>query len=249
MAASVRIVVHSERRRKLISIVFLRDWLESCRQVGKSGWDDMPWEWEPYLPNDDEVLVGPTTYLNKPPEPMWSTKRSFVSVVTSTAAAATSLPVASLSLSLSTLATTSNPTSILSTTFDASTTSASPESTAVISHPIIVTSRTLSPGAIGGIVAGILFLVALLGIIGCFYWKANKKAQQKNREVAILSDRVSGCGFQRYIDELLADSDSSAGTVMRHDVPTLEVAEMSGQAVGVHSRTSSVYSVGIARAM
>jgi hypothetical protein len=135
----------------------------------------------------------------------------------------------------------------------------SPEPTSTISLPIIVTSQYLSPGAIGGIVTGILVLVILLGVTGFFYWRANKKAEGKAREVAILGDRVSGCGFSKRIDELLAEGNSSAGivvrhsilngsedTILRHNTPTpegmTEMPEEFVSTVGVVSASSSVYS-------
>ncbi|KZM23851.1 uncharacterized protein EKO05_0001026 [Ascochyta rabiei] len=225
--------------------LFLRNWLESCRQIGRSGWDDMPWDWEPYLPNDGEVLLGPTTLLNAPPATTPSTEPSSVSVLTSTAAVATSLPEGSSS----TFSTTAS--SSLVDTFDIlSTPTTSLETTSKTSQPVMITSHTLSPGAVGGIVTGILLLVLFFAGLGFFYWKANKKAKEKNKEVAILSDRVSGCGFQRRIDELLAESNGSTGTILRHHVPApAELAGASASTVGVTSASSSVYSVDSARAM
>ncbi|KAF9701532.1 hypothetical protein EKO04_001146 [Ascochyta lentis] len=222
--------------------LFLRSWLEACRQVGKSGWDGMPWDWEPYLPNDGEVLVGPTTFLNAPPATTSSKEQSSLLVVTSTAAVATSLPEDSSS-TFSTM--TSGGFSV-----DIPSTSTNPTATSEVSQPIVVTSRILSPGAIGGIASGILLLVLLCAGLGFFYWKANKRAKRKNREVAILSDRISGCGVQKRIDELLAESNDSAGTILRHDVSTpANMADASSSTVVVTSASSSVYSVDIARAM
>ncbi|KAF2625685.1 hypothetical protein BU25DRAFT_492614 [Macroventuria anomochaeta] len=230
---------------------FLKDWLESCRQAGKSGWDDMPWEWEPYLPHG-EIVVRPTTFLNAPPATSSSTVQSSVSVVTSTAAVATSLPVTSWSMTTLSILVTST-SGILSTFANITSTSFSiPEATTTPAQPITITSRPLSPDAIGGIVTGILLLVILCAGLGFFYWKANKKANEKNREVAILSDRVSGCGFQKRIDELLAESNSSTGTILRHNAPTPDVLEMAGgstSTVGVTSQSSSVYSMDLARAL
>jgi phage-related minor tail protein len=114
-----------------------------------------------------------------------------------------------------------------------------------------VTSHTLSPGAIAGIVAGILLLVAVCAGLGYFYWKANKKVKRKNREVAILSDQVSGVGFQRRIDELLAESNDSTGTILRHKGPgSFEMGGASSSwTMDVVSSSSSVYSMDVARAM
>ncbi|KAJ4339279.1 hypothetical protein N0V95_007832 [Ascochyta clinopodiicola] len=224
--------------------LFLRNWLESCRQIGKSGWDDMPWDWEPYLPSDGEVLVGPTTFLNAPPAITPSIERSSVSVLTSTAAVATSLPVGSSSTFRMTTS------GDLTRTTDISLGLTNPEATSTTSQPVVVTSHTLSPGAIGGIVTGILLLVLLYAALGFSYWRADKKAKEKNKQVAILSDRVSGCGVQRRIDELLAESNGSTGTILRHDVPApKELAAASTSTVGVTSASSSVYSVESARAM
>ncbi|KAF3045801.1 hypothetical protein E8E11_008563 [Didymella keratinophila] len=221
---------------------FLRDWLESCREACKSGWDQMPWEWELYLPDDGEIVIRPSSFLNAPavitsvrgPPP------SVVPVVTSTAGVATSIEVLSpsaasgLKTTLSTSVTTSvtNSTTRTSSEIVQSITTApilnsNPEATSPPPAPITVTSHSLSPGAIGGIVAGILALAILCAGLGYFYWKSNKKAKRKTREVAILSDRVSGCGFQKYIDDLLADSNSdshgysnsSTGTIVRHPTP------------------------------
>jgi hypothetical protein len=254
---------------RLTVIAFLRDWLESCRQAGKSGWDDMPWEWEPYLPNDGEIVIRPSSFLNAPAV-ITSVKTplpSSVPVLTTTAAVATSIPVNLMSTSsiqktilLTSVASTFD---TLSTTTIATSSAASPspEATSPSPAPIVVTSRTLSPGAIGGIVTGILALAVLCAGLGYFYWKSNKKAKRKTREVAILSDRVSGCGFQKYIDDLLVDSNtnttldsnSSTGTIIRHPAPnpgTQEITTVSTSAVdGVRSESSSVYSVEIARAV
>lgn len=95
---------------------------------------------------------------------------------------------------------------------------------------------------------GILLLVIICAGLGYFFRKAKKKATQKTKEVAILSDRVSGIGFQKRIDELLADSNSSTGTILRSS--SLAPAVMaSTSTVGVTSASSSVYSADIARAM
>lgn len=85
-------------------------------------------------------------------------------------------------------------------------------------------------------------------------------AKKKSREVAILSDRVSGCGFQKYIDDLLADSNSdshrdnsSTGAIARQPAPTAGVQEMpvgsKSTLNGPQSQSSSVYSMDIIRAM
>jgi hypothetical protein len=258
----------------LTSTAFLRDWLESCREAGKSGWDEMPWEWEPYLPDEGEIVIRPSTFLNAPavitsvrgPPP------SVVPVVTSTAGVATSIEVPSPSATsgpettLSTSVTgTANITKTTTETIPFTTASivSGPalEATSLSPAPIIVTSRSLSPGAIGGIVAGILALAILCAGLGYFYWKSNKKAKRKTREVAILSDRVSGCGFQKYIDDLLADSandshgdsNSSTGTIVRHPAPTAGMQEMTAASTttvdGVVSQSSSVYSMDTARAI
>jgi hypothetical protein len=107
----------------------------------------------------------------------------------------------------------------------------------------------------------ILALAILCAGLGYFYWKSNKKAKRKTREVAILSDRVSGCGFQKYIDDLLADSandshgdsNSSTGTIVRHPAPTAGMQEMTAASTttvdGVVSQSSSVYSMDTARAI
>lgn len=208
----------------------------------------MPWAWEPYLPNDGEVIVGPTTFLNAPPTTTIDTKQSSVSVVTTTAAVATSLPVDSLT---SVITTTSSGLST-ATNSPTATSTFGPDVPATTTQSESVTVHTLSGGAIAGIVAGILLLAALLGVTGYFYLRANKKANEKNREVAILSDRVSGCGFQQRIDELLAQSNASTNTILQHDTPTptwlTDRPAGSSSTVAVTSASSSVYSVDIARA-
>ncbi|KAF1925856.1 uncharacterized protein M421DRAFT_233153 [Didymella exigua CBS 183.55] len=249
--------------------LFLRDWLQSCQHAGRSGWDDMPWEWEPYLPDEGEVVIRPPTFLNAP-QVITSVRApppSSVLVVTTTAAVATSIPATSLSsysspkTTLSTsITSTSNVTSTTTlTTSPAS--SPSPQTTFTPPAPILVTSRSLSSTAIAGIVAGILSLAILCAGLGYFYWKSNKKAKRKTKEVAILSDRVSGCGFQKYIDDLLADSNtesntdsnSSTGTIIRHPAPTLGFQEIAAGSMstveGLRSQSSSVYSMDIARAI
>ncbi|KAH6644433.1 hypothetical protein C7974DRAFT_20842 [Boeremia exigua] len=206
---------------------FLVNWFDSCREAGTSGGDNIPPEWEPYRPAEGAV---PSRVV---PKPMPSTQASSTLVATSTAAAATSLAVPSLLTLLTTTSTTSTSLSLAPTassrtassstsaSFDLTPATASrtipssPEVTSTPAQPIITTSKTLSPGAIGGIVAGILILVLLCAGLGYFYWKASKKVREKNREVAILNDRISGHGFQSYIDELLADSNSASGTVSR----------------------------------
>lgn len=236
----------------------------------------MPWEWEPYLPDDGEVVIRPSTFLNGPavvtsvrgPPP------SVIPVVTSTAGVATSIEIPSspAAYSLKTTLSTSMITSVTNSTTGkisetvpsvtkASISGPSLEATSSPTSPTFVTSHSLSPGAIGGIAAGILALAILCTGLGFFYWKSNKKAKRKTREVAILSDRVSGCGFQKYIDDLLAesssdscrDSNSSTGTIVRHSAPTAGVQEIpmgSTRTVdGLVSRSSSMYSMDIARAM
>jgi hypothetical protein len=138
--------------------------------------------------------------------------------------------------------------------------SAIPEATPPPPEPITVTSHRLKPSVIGGIVASLLALAILCAGLGYFYWKSSKQAKRKTREVAILSDRVSGCGFQKYIDDLLADgnsdshgdSNSSTGMIVWQPTPTASVQEMvvgsTTTADGVQSQLSSVYSVDIARA-
>lgn len=99
---------------------------------------------------------------------------------------------------------------------------------------------------------GILLLALLCAGLGFCYWKAHQKAKEKNREIAILRDQVSSVGFQRYIDELLSDSNSSNGTIVRHDATGQEARERPPLAEGregVRSQPSSVYSEDIARAL
>jgi hypothetical protein len=43
----------------LTAIAFLRDYLEFCREAGRSGRDEMPWECEPYPPDDGEIVTRP----------------------------------------------------------------------------------------------------------------------------------------------------------------------------------------------
>ncbi|KAJ8114501.1 hypothetical protein OPT61_g3637 [Boeremia exigua] len=228
-------------------VPFVKDWLDACQRVGKLGWDNVSPVWEPYLPRDGEVVLWPTTYLNMPPEPK-PTRSSSVLVVTSTDAIATSLAATSLATTLlsslpTTLSSATVTNSAITKNSDAPITSSSQLLTSTTPQPSVVDSAALSPGAIGGIAAGILILVLLCAGLGYFYWKANKRAKQKNKEIAILNDRVSGCGFQRYIDELLEDGNSETGTVVRHDVSSPEgnkkapsptgVAEVKEQAVSV----------------
>jgi hypothetical protein len=257
----------------LTAIAFLRDYLEFCREAGRSGRDEMPWECEPYLPDDGEIVTRPSSFLGAPaviisvrgPPP------SVVPVVTSTAGVAASIEVPSPSatsgpkttLSTSVTGTASATSSIDSTAHPVITSiisSAIPEATPPPPEPITVTSHRLKPSVIGGIVASLLALAILCAGLGYFYWKSSKQAKRKTREVAILSDRVSGCGFQKYIDDLLADgnsdshgdSNSSTGIIVWQPTPTASVQEMvvgsTTTADGVQSQLSSVYSVDIARA-
>ena len=102
-------------------------------------------------------------------------------------------------------------------------------------------------------------LVILLGATGYFAWRANKKAKRKTKEVAILGDRVSGCGFQKRIDELLDEGNNSTDMVVRHSTPNgsedtilrhsppspqgmTRMAGASTGTIGVVSASSSVYS-------
>lgn len=133
-----------------------------------------------------------------------------------------------------------------------------PEATTVPPQPVVAISHSLSPGAIGGVVAGILALATLCAGLSYFFWRSKQEAKRKTREIAILSDRVSGCGFQKYIDDLMADSNtesntdsnSSTGTIIRHPAPTSDVEEPAVDLTSiVQSTSSSVYSVDIARAI
>lgn len=262
------------QRQILTTTAFLRDWLESCRQAGKSGWDEMPWEWEPYLPDDGEVVSRPSSFLNAPAV-ITSVRKlppSVMPVRTSTAGVATSIEVPSPSaaskpkttlLTSTTVIVNANSTRTFTTplTTIPMVSSSAPEATSLPPAPTVITSHSLSPGAIGGIVSGILALAILCAGLGYFYWKSKKKAKRKTREVAILSDRVSGCGFQKYVDDLLADSNSdshgesnsSTGTIVRHPAPTTGVQEMPVGSTStvdrVQSASSSVYSMDIARAI
>ncbi|KAL1602190.1 hypothetical protein SLS59_004877 [Nothophoma quercina] len=253
--------------------LFLKNWLDACRQIGKSGWDNMPYEWEPYLPRDDEIIVRPSSFLNAPAvftSTVNDDSPTSASVVTSTDAVATFMPITSLStLMTTTSGSIISSSSGLSTMFSTISRSASPEATSVSTQTTIVTSRSLSPGAIGGIVTGILVLVILLGATGYFGWRANKKAKRKTKEVAILGDRVSGCGFQKRIDELLDEGNNSTDMVVRHSTPNgsedtilrhsppspqgmTRMAGASTSTIGVVSASSSVYSrpsLEIARAL
>ncbi|KAJ4314795.1 hypothetical protein N0V94_006291 [Neodidymelliopsis sp. IMI 364377] len=227
--------------------LFLRNWIESCRHAGKSAMDNIPYDWEPYLPRDDEYIDPTTTNPFTPLPPTSSVKISVVPVSTLSQAIATSLAFTSLS----TLGIGTQNTMNSSLTSTSTSSSIIAETTSTRSQPVLVTSNSLSPGAIAGIVAGILLLVAICAGLGYFYWKANKNVKRKNREVAILSDQVSGVGFQRRIDELLAGSNDSTGTILRHKVPgSSEMgAASSSSTMGVVSSSSSVYSVETARAM
>lgn len=228
---------------------FLRDWLESCREAGKTGWDKMPWEWEPYLPDEGEIVIRPSSFLNAPTviASVRELPPSVVQVIiTSTAGAVTSIELGSTSATsnhrtskpsttLSTPVTSMVNATVLSTNTTSTLTAFGSTPDAPASSPsTVVTSHKLSSGAIGGIVAGFLALAALCAALGYFYWKSDKKAERKTREVAILSDRVSGCGFQKYIDDLLADSNSdshrddntSTGTIVRHPASTSGAQQM-----------------------
>lgn len=232
--------------------VFVKDWLESCRQVGKSGLAFIGKDWTPYLPKDGDSIIGPTKSSNGQPMSISSAPSSSTSTITSTDAIATSLAVTSFLTSLATNSSTTSSTSQSNPAHGASSTSSISEATSTAPPAIVVTSKTLSPGAIGAIVAGIMVLVILCFYFGFCFWKTRKQAKLKSREVAILSDQVSGVGFQRYIDELLADSNSSTGTIHRHDATawgSRSMAAPSANMVDLRSQSSSVHSVDNARAL